>query len=202
VLRAALTKKLSFARSIDLKRVIAMRFFRLAVFLAATAIFTNAQAGLLGANVHGVMDAGKYGILVDKDNIVTDPGVEYLNSTGLFGADLSDTGLELFAKFLGGSALPIGANVTWTFTLLDPDLIFTTVAEVADTFTDGATFDGISNGGKTITFSIPNQMLTNSVAANYDFTVGHTSASVPLPAPIFLIALGVLGIGYSRRKMI
>lgn len=71
------------------------------------------------------------------------------------------------------------------------------MTETSDNFASGASFAGISNGGKTITFTIDDQPISaTGHSATYDLSIQDSSASVPAPAPLALIALALLGLGF------
>ncbi len=162
----------------------------------------NAHALLLGEDILGQLTATGFGTLLNSTETVVDPGVEFTFNAagGPIAADVSDAALNLFLTNNIGGNVPLGADLTWTFTLINPALIFTGVTELSDTFASGASFVGFSNGDTTAQFFIPNQTLpaSSTVSATYALSVQNTA--VPAPSSLALLAVGAVG-GWLRRRV-
>ncbi len=171
-----------------------------ALMILLMVLTANANAILIGENIQGQLNN-----FYDQTQIVTDPGLEF-SVTGGGGAtaqaDLFGTSLSLIFNSAGISS--IGLDFLWSFTLINSDLIFTSVLETADNYINGASFSGISNGGKTISFIIldQNQPLNTTYVANYNVGVWDTSSSIPEPTTLVLLGLGLVGLGYQCRKSV
>ncbi len=173
--------------------------------LVMVLMFTsNIQASLVGEQISGtyfVSGVGGGGALFAVDSVNEEMSFPLNHSRGNPGsrvaADFSDNSLVLSVE--DDSDTSFFHDVTWSFTLQNPDLMFSQVAEVFDDFSDGVAFGGITDAGKTISFTILDQAIfAPGHIATYDLTV---VSSVPVPASFLLFGSGLMGIiGIKKRQ--
>jgi hypothetical protein len=148
------------------------------------------HAALVGESVNGVFTVGGSPALSQNQTVV-DPGIEFTSSGGSGAsaqADLFDTGLSLILNT--GGITSLGTVFGWVFTLLDPDITFTSVTEISDDWPAGSSFTGFSNGNKTINFSIPNQAVSGGTTYTATYTVATSAGQAPTPPPCSCCSAG------------
>ena len=167
-------------------------------------LFSGAQAcaGILGENIQLEVVTSGFFPSVNYVSTVLDPTPEYqfVDGEGTLRANLTDNSLILHMH--NGGIFPtvtMGIPI-WSFTLLSADLIFTSVTELSDSFSGGTIFNGISNGGKTISFTTATSTTSTTAEANYAFTTDRLSSyGVPVPATLILMVVGVIGLSKKAR---
>jgi len=163
-----------------------------ALLLAPSAV---SQAALIGEAMNGQLDAILIGTVLDENETVVDPGVEFTFDAGDLGslhADFSDTSLSLSLTALDDTSL--GSGIVWSFTLLDPALSFSSVVETNDTWLVDVSFTGFSADNRTIYFSAADHVFDQGTyIATYDIGV-----QVPAPATLLLLLGGIVAMGRRR----
>jgi hypothetical protein len=179
-----------------------------AVLLGTLAAAGTAHAGLLGESINAQLDYLSVPIpqlLLNQTATIADPTVEF-SYGGMLGtiasADITDNKISL--NFYTGVSNTIGADLVWTFTLQNPNLVFASITEDSDNFLNGASL--ISYSGNTASFRILNQDHNGDQTFSAVYSV--TDASAPVPeidalagsGALTLLGFGLALAGERRRR--
>lgn len=171
-----------------------------AVLLGTLAAAGTAHAGLLGESINAQLDylsIPTSQVLLNQTATVADPTVEF-SYGGMLGtiasADITDNTISL--NFYTGVSNTIGADLVWTFTLQNPNLVFASITEDSDNYIEGASL--ISYSGNTASFRILNQNHGEDQTFSAVYSVTDASAPVPeIDALASTSALALLGFGLA-----
>ena len=99
-----------------MKKIIFKGLLSIGVLAAGLSSGSAQAAGLIGDTVNGQLDATGFGTLINRNAVVTDPGVEF-NFSNVLSLDVKDDSFDITYDLTSFGA--VGTTTTWTLSDLD-----------------------------------------------------------------------------------
>ena len=180
-----------------MKKIIFKGLLSIGVLAAGLSSGSAQAAGLIGDTVNGQLDATGFGTLINRNAVVTDPGVEF-NFSNVLSLDVKDDSFDITYDLTSFGA--VGTTTTWTLSDLDfGNLGFITDVTLASG--NSSLINNLSFTEDSVQVDFANITRADGQVNTFSFDIANSNSTQSVPEPTTILGTAAaLGFGVLKKK--